>query len=194
MQPFKRTDRASSVIKDALSRIILTDLADPKAARAVVTHVKVSADFSIARVNVRCMESQENARLAMLKALRKSSSFLRKRLALELNLFRTPELIFHYDDVPDKGARIDSLLNTLPPVRTMADVAADEGFDKENLFDSDSTSDDDEDDDDDGYEDEDDEDGDEDDDEYEDEDDEDDEDGDEEGDDEEDSELEKEDE
>jgi ribosome-binding factor A len=192
MQPFKRTDRASSVIKDALSRIILTDLADPKAARAVVTHVKVSADFSIARVNVRCMESQENARLAMLKALRKSSSFLRKRLALELNLFRTPELIFHYDDVPDKGARIDSLLNTLPPVRTMADVAADEGFDKENLFDSDSTSDDDDDDgdeyeddedcdDEDGYED--DEDG-----------DEEDEDGDEEGDDEEDSELEKEDE
>ncbi|HNU68711.1 MAG TPA: 30S ribosome-binding factor RbfA [Myxococcota bacterium] len=135
MQPYKRTDRASSVIREAISTILLNEVRDPDASKAIVTHVKVSADFSLARINVRCMQDDPEARKQMLRALRKAAGFLRTRLATQLNLFKTPELVFHYDDVPDKGARIESLLKDLSGGRTMDQVAADEGFDRDNAFD-----------------------------------------------------------
>ena len=134
MQPYKRTDRASSLIREALSRIMQSEARDKAVLKAVVTHVKVSDDFSIARVNVRCLDDSEQARENMLKALRRASGFLRARLATELDLFKTPELLFHYDDVPDKAVRIESLLAGIGGEKTMADVADDEGFDKDNLF------------------------------------------------------------
>lgn len=134
MQPYKRTDRASSVIREALSKILLHEVRDPKASAAVITHVKVTPDFSLARINVRCIEETESARREMLAALRKAAGFLRTRLAAELNMFKTPVLVFHYDETPDRGARIEALLTDISSGRSMAEVSADEGFDKSNPF------------------------------------------------------------
>lgn len=134
MQPYKRTDRASSLIRESLSRIMQNEARDKAVLNAVVTHVRVSADFSIARINIRCLDNSKQARENTLKALRGASGFLRARLAAELDLFKTPELLFHYDEVPDKGARIESLLAGLGGEKTMADAADDEGFDRDNLF------------------------------------------------------------
>lgn len=139
MLPFKRTDRASSVIREALSKIILHEVRDKVAKSATVTYVKVTADFSMARINVRCIDDSPESRKALLAALRKSAGFLRTRLAAELNLFRTPSLVFHYDDSPDTQARVELLLNDLAVkgVKTMAAAGKDEGFDKEHAFESD---------------------------------------------------------
>ena len=137
MLPYKRTDRASSVIREALSKILLHEVRDPKAQSATVTYVKVSADFSLARVNVRCIDDSPESRKALLASLRKASGFLRTRLAAELNLFRTPQLVFHYDDSPDTQARIELLLNDLSRSATAPSVKPDEGFDREHAFDSD---------------------------------------------------------
>ena len=137
MQPFKRTDRANSVMREALSKIILLEVRDPVAQGATVTYVKVSADFSLARVNVRCLDDSPEARKALLAALRKAAGFLRTRLATEVNMFKTPQLIFHYDDSPDTQARIELLLNDLSRKETAPAAAPDEGFDKEHAFDSD---------------------------------------------------------
>lgn len=136
MKPFKRTDRAASVIHEALSKILLQEVRDPIALSATITHIKVSADFSLCRVNVRCIDDSPESRKAVLAALRKAQGFMRTRLAAELNLFRTPQLVFHYDDVPETEARIEHLLNEIAREKPMAAVVKDEGFDKEHAFDS----------------------------------------------------------
>ncbi|HPB50146.1 MAG TPA: 30S ribosome-binding factor RbfA [Myxococcota bacterium] len=137
MQSFKRTDRANSVIREALSRILLLEVRDPVARGATVTYVKVSADFSLARVNVRCLEDTPEARKTLLAALRKASGFLRSRLAEEVNLFKTPQLVFHYDDAPDTQAKIELLLSDIARQATAPAQSPDPGFDKEHAFEPD---------------------------------------------------------
>jgi ribosome-binding factor A len=110
MRSYKRSERVASLIRDALSELILLECGDPRTRGAVITNVRVSDDMSIARVYVRSIAGDDQGRKEVLDGLYSSRAFLRQALLKRVQLVKAPTLIFHFDDVPDEAARIEALL------------------------------------------------------------------------------------
>lgn len=114
MKSFKRTDRVGSLIRDALSELFLFEVQDPRVKQAVVTQVKVTPDFSLARVYVRSLQgSDAQGRQELLLGLGKCKGFLRSALGKKIDLLRIPVLEFFFDETPDEAARIEVMLAQL---------------------------------------------------------------------------------
>ena len=76
-----------------------------------VTKVDTTPDFKYARVYV-SMIAVGNKKEA-LKALKKSSGFVRTEIAKKVNLKYTPEIIFEFDESIEYGDRIDNILKDI---------------------------------------------------------------------------------
>jgi len=113
MRAYKRTDRIASLVKDAMSELLVFEVGDPRVHDAVVTHVHVTADLSIARVYVRSLVSNDQAKTELMAGLEASRGFLRSRLVSRVNLMRAPQLEFFYDEQEDQAARVDAILDRL---------------------------------------------------------------------------------
>ena len=78
--------------------IILRELNDPRlTGMPSITHVKVSADLSVADVYITVMGTQ-GQQTAALNALRHSAGLMRTRLTHEMTLRVAPFLKFHLDE------------------------------------------------------------------------------------------------
>jgi ribosome-binding factor A len=89
-------------------------LKDPATKNMIVCAVDVTADLQIAKVYVRTLEEASDRRKASLVAgLERASGFLRRELGKRLELRRTPELRFAWDESIDQGARIEALLDEI---------------------------------------------------------------------------------
>ena len=107
-----RLNRVNEEIKKKLSKIIDYELENKNITGMVtVTKVKVSPDLKYARVYVSILNSKDVAKT--LEGLKKSSGFMRSRLAKIINLRTTPELVFEQDDSLEYGQRIDNILKNL---------------------------------------------------------------------------------
>lgn len=76
-----------------------------------VTKVDTSPDLKYAKVFV-SMINVGNKK-DTLKALKKSSGFIRTEIAKNVNLKYTPELIFEFDESIEYGDRIDNILKEI---------------------------------------------------------------------------------
>ncbi len=76
-----------------------------------VTKVNTSPDLKYARVYVSMLQVA-NPKEA-LKALKKSSGFIRTEIAQKVNLKYTPELVFEFDESIEYGNRIDNILKEI---------------------------------------------------------------------------------
>ena len=107
-----RLNRVNEEIKKKLSKIIDYELENKNITGMVtVTKVKVSPDLKYARVYVSILNSKDVAKT--LEGLKKSSGFMRSRLAKIINLRTTPELVFEQDDSLEYGQKIDDILKNL---------------------------------------------------------------------------------
>jgi ribosome-binding factor A len=94
----RRTERVASAIQQELAMIILRELNDPRlTGMPSITHVKVSADLSVADVYITVMGTQ-GQQTAALNALRHSAGLMRTRLTHEMTLRVAPFLKFHLDE------------------------------------------------------------------------------------------------
>ncbi|NOZ00507.1 MAG: 30S ribosome-binding factor RbfA [Deltaproteobacteria bacterium] len=112
MKTFKRADRISKLLLRALSESLIQAVRDPRVSTAVVTDVKVTADVSIARVYVRSLDKDCDTQ-KMLEGFQACSGLLRGELGRRVHLFRIPRLEFFYDELPDKAAAVEALLDEL---------------------------------------------------------------------------------
>ncbi len=112
---FRRADRVAERIRSELMELLLRgSLRDPAARDVVVSAVRVTDDLSIARVYVRVLDEIDASQQdAVVEALGRASSFLRRELGKTLGLRRVPALEFFWDDVVDSGLRIESILDEL---------------------------------------------------------------------------------
>ncbi len=108
----RRTDRVGDLIRGELSRLLAREVADPRVRLAAVSAVEVSPDLRHATVSVSVLGA-EAERLAALQALTGARGFLRSRLAHELRLRNTPELVFELDRGAEHSQRIADLLESL---------------------------------------------------------------------------------
>lgn len=107
-----RLDRANALIMKNLTNII-QGLNDPRLSGEIlsVTDVDVAPDFSFCKVMVSVLNA--NSRDIVLKILKKSSGYIKRRLSQELDLPQIPELKFVMDIGYDNTKRINEILETL---------------------------------------------------------------------------------
>ncbi len=106
----RRLERVNALLRQEISRIISTGLADPRLSSLhTVTRVKCSADLSRASVYVSILDERGSDTIS---ALRSSAGVIRRELR-GLSLKRIPQLIFHVDDSVQAGDEVLRLLDEL---------------------------------------------------------------------------------
>ncbi len=100
--------RVESLIQGALAQIISQEIDTTELSLITVTQVQVSKDQSYAKIYVICHD-EINAK-DVIKKLKFSSKTLRHLLANKVQLRKTPELHFFYDDVLKQGIKISQML------------------------------------------------------------------------------------
>jgi len=111
-----RQQRVAELLFQELSILIGNELADPRLSLVRVMNVNVSRDLR----NVNVYVSHDDGELSkkdVLQGLRHATPFLRRQLAVRCSLRSVPELSFHYDDTPEKAARVDELLRQIAATR-----------------------------------------------------------------------------
>ena len=106
----RRVDESlRKVLADGVER-----LGDPAVGFVTVTGVRASSDFSQAVVYVRVLGS-EKRRARSMRALERAHGVLQRRIATELRMRRTPQLIFQYDETVDRALRMHELIDQVVP-------------------------------------------------------------------------------
>jgi ribosome-binding factor A len=97
------------VLADGVER-----LGDPSIGFVTITGVRATTDFSQATVYVSVLGSTKRRDRSM-QALDRAHGVLQQRIARELRLRRTPQLIFQYDETVDRALRMNELLDQVAP-------------------------------------------------------------------------------
>jgi ribosome-binding factor A len=106
----RRVDESlRKVLADGVAR-----LGDPAVGFVTVTGVRASSDFSQAVVYVSVLGG-EKRRARSMRALERAHGVLQRKIATELRLRRTPQLIFHYDETVDRALRMHELIDQVVP-------------------------------------------------------------------------------
>lgn len=106
-----RIDKISEEVKREVSRIIQTDVKDPRLPMMVsVTAAKVTKDLKYATIYVSVLGDDAQKENAIL-ALKSASGFIRHELGQNVQLRVLPELVFKLDDSIEHGFYISKLID-----------------------------------------------------------------------------------
>lgn len=118
-----RQQRVQELLYQELSILISNELDDPRLSLLTVTNVVVSRDLRNAKIYVYHDDEEETPRRLLLRGLDRATPFIRRQLAQRLTLRVVPELSFHYDDTPERAARVSELLQRIRAERADSDEA-----------------------------------------------------------------------
>jgi len=108
-----RARRVADRINRELAILLQRKVADPRLASLTVTGVDVDRELAYATVYVTAHDDEEE----VLTALNSARGFMRKQLASSIPMRSFPQLRFRWDYSPDRGARVDELLERLEEER-----------------------------------------------------------------------------
>jgi ribosome-binding factor A len=108
MDPY-RVERMSEALREELDELIEYEMADPRVTGVTVTEVWVSPDRKKAQVRL-AMPPDEGFRKEALAALEHARGFLKREVALRLQMYRIPELNFEADVSANLTAKMEHLL------------------------------------------------------------------------------------
>ncbi|WP_018872385.1 30S ribosome-binding factor RbfA [Thioalkalivibrio sp. ALJ16] len=107
---FHRSDRVGEQIQRELADLIRLEVKDPRVGMITLAGVEVSRDLAHARVYFTQLEGAEKGQEAQ-KGLNNAAGFLRRALGQRMRLRSVPQLRFIYDDTPERGAHLSSLID-----------------------------------------------------------------------------------
>lgn len=106
---YPRSRRVGDQIQRELAELVRDELKDPRVNLVTITEVEVTRDLAHAKIWFATLDL--GADIAEIgKVLNGASGFLRRELARRMRTRVVPELHFHYDTVPEQGARMDALI------------------------------------------------------------------------------------
>jgi ribosome-binding factor A len=127
---FPRSRRVAEQIQRELSRLVSTELQDPRLRLLTITQVEVSRDLEHAKVYVSVLGSDDASNAV--EALRHASGRLRQVLGRSMRMRSVPELHFAEDRVLIEGSRLSALINqAVAEDNRHHRVAEDDGADPE---------------------------------------------------------------
>lgn len=106
---FSRTDRVGSQVQRELASIIGNELDDPRLGMLTIQEVRISKDFSHAKVYYTSLGSSLET-LEIQRILKEAAPFLRHELGRKVNMRTTPELRFVHDESVERGEKLSSLI------------------------------------------------------------------------------------
>jgi ribosome-binding factor A len=95
-----------------IAELLQRDVDDPRLGSVTVTDVEVDRELAFATIYITVITDDEE-REEILRAFEGARGFLRSQLASRIDLRSFPQLRFRWDQSPDRGARIDELLQML---------------------------------------------------------------------------------
>ena len=120
-----RVKRIADGIYEELSELLLFRIKDPRLVGVNVTDVDVDRELAFADIYVSALEG-EARKEEILDGLQSAVGYIRGQLAKAIQLRSFPVIRFHWDPTPERGDRIDRLLNSLPDSERYGDAAEDE--------------------------------------------------------------------
>jgi len=108
--PTRRQLRINNLLQEEISRIIRTEVHDPRIGFTTITGVEVSADLQQAHVYTSVMGDKAEVRATM-GALSRARRMIRSELGERIQLKRIPELIFELDETARHAQRIEALIS-----------------------------------------------------------------------------------
>lgn len=107
-----RVERVAEQVREEVSQILATEVADPGVGLVTVSRVKVTPDLSLARIYWTLLgDAAERKRTT--KALQRAAPFVRHLLAERMTLRRAPEVLFHYDEGLAAHQRVEEILQEI---------------------------------------------------------------------------------
>ena len=106
---FSRTDRVGSQVQRELASIIGNELDDPRLGMLTIQEVRISKDFSHAKVYYTSLGSSLKP-AEIQRILKEAAPFLRHELGRKVNMRTTPELRFVHDESVERGEKLSSLI------------------------------------------------------------------------------------
>jgi ribosome-binding factor A len=111
MRESGRDLRVADFIRDEIASIIQREMRDPRVGLVSVNEVRVSRDLSYADVYVSSLQADtEGARETLIEVLNKASGYFRSELAKRHTMRTTPKPRFHYDELMERGPRLEALI------------------------------------------------------------------------------------
>ncbi|TVP74246.1 MAG: 30S ribosome-binding factor RbfA [Gemmatimonadales bacterium] len=111
----KRKARLDELFKREITRILRSDVRDPRVGVPTITGADVTTDLWSAKIFVRPGPTREDPS-GLIEGLVAATPYIRRELGKSLTLRRIPELRFQLDRSMEHAARIESLLReVLPP-------------------------------------------------------------------------------
>ena len=111
MQP-RRSERVTEQLREELAELIENEVADPRVDFVNVTRVQLSGDGKSALVLI-SPQAGEGREAELLRGLEHAKGFLRRELAVRLQLRYTPDLRFAIDHGPQNAERVETLLQRI---------------------------------------------------------------------------------
>jgi len=106
-----RIERINSVIRQEISELLQRQVKDPRLGNFIaITEVHTTPDLKYSKVFVSSLEDNTDKQ-EILKALTSAAGFFRSKIAKALDMRRTPELSFKWDDSIERGNRLIQLLD-----------------------------------------------------------------------------------
>lgn len=102
-----KIDRLSNNVLEVLSKIIFQEIKNPLLKNVILTSVSVTSDLSFAKVYFTCMNEDKDK---VLSELNEAKGFLRSKLAQNIEIRHTPELIFEFDNSIEYGMNIEKVI------------------------------------------------------------------------------------
>ena len=104
-----RIEKLQELIKQEMSKMLLTDLKDPRIGFVTVTDVEMTGDLRAATIYVSVMGGAEQVK-SSLEGLQSALGFIRREIGQRVRLRFTPEISFALDTSLDYGDHIQKLL------------------------------------------------------------------------------------
>jgi ribosome-binding factor A len=105
----QRLRRVNESVKEVLAEQ-LVDLKDPRLGFVTLTDVRTTPDLRSAEVFYTVLSDDEAERAATQQGLESAAPLLQRELGTQLRVKRIPTLRFTHDPVPERGRRIERLL------------------------------------------------------------------------------------
>ena len=108
----RRPERMAEALKEEIAEVVGFELDDPRLEAITVTDVSVSDDMRDAKVYVLVQGSEAEIKEA-LRGLEQASTFVRRQVAMNLNLRFAPHIHFARDTAEENAARVSNILDGL---------------------------------------------------------------------------------
>lgn len=107
-----RPERVADLLVEVVSRLLATEVEDPRVRMVTLTAAELSRDLRHARIYFSHLQGGRST-AEVLSGLRSATGFIRSKVARELKLRIVPEIEFVYDATRERAERIEDLLRQI---------------------------------------------------------------------------------